>query len=115
MVEMMRLDPFIPNSIQMGSGGNPRSKIITGPNMGGSATPPPGPQLTDLIHPLQKKFSGENGRPYWDYGPDWELWYIASSRSKGALDAYEDLSAVPASSARLSMLDGVLTRMGGMH
>lgn len=34
MIEMLRTDPFIPNSITMGFG-QPRSKIITGPNMGG--------------------------------------------------------------------------------
>ena len=34
MVEVLRSDPFVPNSMQMG-GGQPRSKIITGPNMGG--------------------------------------------------------------------------------
>lgn len=34
MVEALRDDPFISNSIQMGNE-KPRSKIITGPNMGG--------------------------------------------------------------------------------
>lgn len=34
MVEALRSDPFVPNSVQMG-GGKPGSKIITGPNMGG--------------------------------------------------------------------------------
>ena len=34
MVESLRSDPFVPNTILMG-GGNPRNKIITGPNMGG--------------------------------------------------------------------------------
>ena len=34
MVEALRSDPFVPNTIQMG-GGQPRSKILTGPNMGG--------------------------------------------------------------------------------
>lgn len=34
MVEALRSDPFVPNTIEMG-GGKPRSKIITGPNMGG--------------------------------------------------------------------------------
>jgi len=36
MAEVLRSDPFVPNSIQMG-GGQPRSKIITGPNMGGKS------------------------------------------------------------------------------
>ncbi|KIL68593.1 hypothetical protein M378DRAFT_8640 [Amanita muscaria Koide BX008] len=34
MIEALRHDPFVPNSINMGEGA-PRSKIITGPNMGG--------------------------------------------------------------------------------
>lgn len=34
MIEELRSDPFIPNSIKMGDG-IARSKIITGPNMGG--------------------------------------------------------------------------------
>lgn len=34
MVEALRSDPFVPNSICMG-GERPRNKIITGPNMGG--------------------------------------------------------------------------------
>lgn len=34
MVEVLRSDPFVPNTIRMG-GDEPRSKIITGPNMGG--------------------------------------------------------------------------------
>lgn len=37
MVEALRSDPFVPNSIQMG-GGQPRSKILTGPNMGGKSS-----------------------------------------------------------------------------
>jgi DNA mismatch repair protein MSH3 len=39
MVESLRSDPFIPNSIQMG-GGQPKSKILTGPNMGGYGSLP---------------------------------------------------------------------------
>ena len=35
MVEIIRSDPFIPNTIQMGGEGHPMSRIITGPNMGG--------------------------------------------------------------------------------
>ena len=34
MIEELRSDPFIPNSIKMGDG-LPGNKIITGPNMGG--------------------------------------------------------------------------------
>lgn len=36
MVEALRPDPFVPNTLVMG-GEKPRSKIITGPNMGGYA------------------------------------------------------------------------------
>jgi DNA mismatch repair protein MSH3 len=35
MVEVLSSDPYVPNSITMGDG-DARSKIITGPNMGGS-------------------------------------------------------------------------------
>jgi DNA mismatch repair ATPase MutS len=35
MVEALRVDPFVPNSVVLGDG-EPRSKIITGPNMGGN-------------------------------------------------------------------------------
>jgi DNA mismatch repair protein MSH3 len=34
MIEELRPDPFVPNSIKMGDG-TARNKIITGPNMGG--------------------------------------------------------------------------------
>ena len=37
MVEALRSDPFVPNSISMG-GESPRSVIITGPNMGGKSS-----------------------------------------------------------------------------
>ncbi|KDQ59554.1 hypothetical protein JAAARDRAFT_625109 [Jaapia argillacea MUCL 33604] len=37
MVEALRSDPFVPNSVKMGDG-EPRSKIITGPNMGGKSS-----------------------------------------------------------------------------
>ncbi|KAF9466351.1 DNA mismatch repair protein MSH3 [Collybia nuda] len=37
MVEALRSDPFVPNTVEMG-GGKPRSKIITGPNMGGKSS-----------------------------------------------------------------------------
>jgi DNA mismatch repair protein MSH3 len=36
MAEALHSDPFVPNTIRMGNG-NPRSKIITGPNMGGKS------------------------------------------------------------------------------
>jgi DNA mismatch repair protein MSH3 len=37
MVEVIRTDPFVPNTVQMGNG-HPRSKVITGPNMGGKSS-----------------------------------------------------------------------------
>ncbi|TFK72184.1 hypothetical protein BDN72DRAFT_836577 [Pluteus cervinus] len=37
MVEVLREDPFVPNSIKMGNG-SARHKIITGPNMGGKSS-----------------------------------------------------------------------------
>ncbi|KAH8108175.1 muts domain V-domain-containing protein [Cristinia sonorae] len=37
MVETLRDAPFVPNSVSMG-GNSPRSKIITGPNMGGKSS-----------------------------------------------------------------------------
>ncbi|KAH9926110.1 muts domain V-domain-containing protein [Fomitopsis serialis] len=37
MVEVLRSDPFVPNTVTMG-GGQPRNKIITGPNMGGKSS-----------------------------------------------------------------------------
>ncbi|GLB35404.1 putative DNA-binding domain of DNA mismatch repair MUTS family protein [Lyophyllum shimeji] len=37
MVESLRPDPFVPNTIMMG-GSRPRNKIITGPNMGGKSS-----------------------------------------------------------------------------
>lgn len=37
MVEALRNDPFVPNSVCMGYG-EPRSKVVTGPNMGGKSS-----------------------------------------------------------------------------
>ena len=37
MIEALRSDPFVPNTVRMG-GEDPRSKIITGPNMGGKSS-----------------------------------------------------------------------------
>lgn len=37
MVEALRSDPFVPNTITLG-GDSPRSAIITGPNMGGKSS-----------------------------------------------------------------------------
>ncbi|KAJ3987104.1 DNA mismatch repair protein MSH3 [Lentinula detonsa] len=38
MIELLRSDPFIPNTVRMGSSREPRSKIVTGPNMGGKSS-----------------------------------------------------------------------------
>ncbi|KAI0713432.1 muts domain V-domain-containing protein [Earliella scabrosa] len=73
MIEVLRTDPFVPNSVQMGGGGS-RHKIITGPNMGGKSS---AVRMTALC---------------------------AIMAQVG--------SYVPAESMRLSLLDGVLTRMG---
>ena len=37
MVEALRSDPFVPNSVALGDG-EPRCKVITGPNMGGKSS-----------------------------------------------------------------------------
>ncbi|KAF8162946.1 muts domain V-domain-containing protein [Crassisporium funariophilum] len=37
MIEALRSDPYVPNSIQLGNGAA-RSKVITGPNMGGKSS-----------------------------------------------------------------------------
>lgn len=37
MIEVLRTDPFVPNDMCLG-GGKPRTKIITGPNMGGKSS-----------------------------------------------------------------------------
>jgi len=37
MVEALRSDPFVPNTVNMGNN-EPRSKVITGPNMGGKSS-----------------------------------------------------------------------------
>ncbi|KAI0260994.1 DNA mismatch repair protein MSH3 [Gloeopeniophorella convolvens] len=73
MVEALRADPFVPNSVALG-GGEPRSKVITGPNMGGKSS---------------------------------AVRMIALIAIMAQIGSY-----VPAVAARLSMLDGVLTRMG---
>ncbi|KAG7092381.1 hypothetical protein E1B28_008738 [Marasmius oreades] len=74
MVEVIRLDPFIPNTIRMGSDETPRSKIVTGPNMGGKSS---------------------------------FVRMVALIAIMAQIGSY-----VPAASAKLSMLDAILTRMG---
>jgi DNA mismatch repair protein MSH3 len=37
MAEVIRNDPFMPNTIKLGAS-SPKSKIITGPNMGGKSS-----------------------------------------------------------------------------
>ncbi|EGN95451.1 hypothetical protein SERLA73DRAFT_59941 [Serpula lacrymans var. lacrymans S7.3] len=73
MVEALRSDPFVPNSIDMG-GDEPSSKIITGPNMGGKSS---AVRMVALISIMAQ------------------------------IGSY-----VPAKSARLGLLDSILTRMG---
>jgi DNA mismatch repair protein MSH3 len=74
-LEQLRSDPYVPNSVKMGGPLAPRSKIITGPNMGGKSSC---------------------------------VRQIALIAIMAQIGVY-----VPADSCRLSMLDGVLTRMGG--
>jgi DNA mismatch repair protein MSH3 len=75
MVEALRADPFVPNSVSLGDE-EPRCKIITGPNMGGKSS---------------------------------AVRMIALIAIMAQIGSY-----VPAATVRLSMLDSVLTRMGGM-
>lgn len=93
MVEALRSDPFVPNSIMMGND-EPRSKgkychvnfyalfpysfslsVITGPNMGGKSS---------------------------------AVRMVALIAIMAQIGSY-----VPAESVKLGMLDGILTRMGG--
>jgi DNA mismatch repair protein MSH3 len=76
MVEALRTDPFVPNSVALGDV-EPRNKIITGPNMGGKSS---------------------------------AVRMIALIAIMAQIGSY-----VPATAVRLSMLDGVLTRMGGEY
>ncbi|KZS90218.1 hypothetical protein SISNIDRAFT_457723 [Sistotremastrum niveocremeum HHB9708] len=73
MIEAIRSDPYIPNSIKIGDG-SPRSKIVTGPNMGGKSSC---------------------------------VRMIALICIMAQIGSY-----VPAESARLGILDSVLTRIG---
>ncbi|RDX52693.1 hypothetical protein OH76DRAFT_1454157 [Lentinus brumalis] len=73
MIEAVRTDPFVPNSLKMGAS-DTRHKIITGPNMGGKSSVVRMTALCTIMAQVG--------------------------------------SYVPAESMRLSLLDGVLTRMG---
>jgi dsDNA-specific endonuclease/ATPase MutS2 len=72
MVEALTSDPFVPNTIQMG-GGQPRSKILTGPNMGGSVLFPLFvlALLTDFL--LQQELMCPNDCSHSHHGSDWKL------------------------------------------
>lgn len=76
MVEALRDDPFVPNDVGMGRG-SPRSKIITGPNMGGKSSC---------------------------------VRMVALIAIMAQIGCY-----VPAEAVRMSLLDSVLTRMGGEY
>ncbi|KAI0831758.1 muts domain V-domain-containing protein [Trametes gibbosa] len=73
MIEALRVDPFVPNSVKMG-GDHTRHRIITGPNMGGKSS---AVRMTALCAIMAQ------------------------------IGSY-----VPARSMKLSLLDGILTRMG---
>ena len=75
MIELLRADPFLPNSLCLG-GDHTRTKVITGPNMGGKSS---------------------------------TVRMVALIALMAQVGSY-----VPASSVRLSPLDAILTRMGGM-
>ena len=76
MVEALRDDPFVPNDVGMGRG-SPRSKIITGPNMGGKSSC---------------------------------VRMVALIAIMAQIGCY-----VPAEAVLMSLLDSVLTRMGGEY
>ena len=90
MVEALRDDPFVPNTINMHS----RHKIITGPNMGGKSSAVRMIALCAIVSTM-KLFCGFYTRAY------------------VALQMAQVGSYVPASSMKLGMLDGILIRMGG--
>ena len=94
MIEVLRTDPFVPNSVQMGGGGS-RHKIITGPNMGGKSSAVRMTALCAIVSGILANFVR------------WLLMIFLD------LQMAQVGSYVPAESMRLSLLDGVLTRMGG--
>lgn len=93
MVEALRSDPFVPNTVTMG-GGQPRSKIITGPNMGGKSSAVRMIALCAIVSICR-----------------WFLCALVEGRSLGKMAQIG--SYVPAQSMKLNPLEGVLTRMGG--
>lgn len=88
------VDPCISNSVTMGFG-QPRSKIITGPNMGGYVTPI---RLCYLLTP--------NFLPL--YSKSSFVRMVALIVLMAQVGSY-----VPAASVRMGLHDSILTRMGG--
>lgn len=84
--------PFVKNSIRMG-GGEPRNKIITGPNMGGyeGVTTP----VSMAVSPSMNRKSSC-------------VRMVALIVLMAQIGSY-----VPAESVKLGMVDAILTRMGG--
>ena len=93
MVEALSSDPYVANSITMGEG-NSRSKIITGPNMGGSVLPFKTKLLVSNFLSISKSCC---------------VRMIALIALMAQIGSY-----VPAASVRMGLLDSILTRMGGM-
>jgi DNA mismatch repair protein MSH3 len=93
MVEALSSDPYVPNSITMGDG-NARSKIITGPNMGGS------------VFPFEIKFRVSK---FLSFSKSCCVRMIALIALMAQIGSY-----VPAASVKMGLLDSILTRMGGM-
>lgn len=92
MVEALSSDPYVPNSIIMGDG-EARSKIITGPNMGGS------------VPPFETNFLISN----FSFSKSCCVRMIALIALMAQIGSY-----VPAASVKMGLLDSILTRMGGM-
>ena len=93
MVEALSSDPYVANSITMGDG-EARSKIITGPNMGG------------LVLPFEIKFLDSNSL---SFSKSCCVRMIALIALMAQIGSY-----VPAASVKMGLLDSILTRMGGM-
>jgi len=94
MVETLSSDPYMPNSIKMGDG-EAMSKVITGPNMGGSVL---FSGFTFLV-----SFSLDTS------SKSCCVRMIALIALMAQIGSY-----VPAASVKIGLLDSILTRMGGM-